>query len=429
MDETNSSAPAAALANRLVAERSEAHRRYNEALTALDKAIQSMPAWPDPPAAYDEQKLPDINTAFNALLEAPAVDRQMAFNAALVEHLNRNAAAHRQAHIAIAEAVARLRETSAALVTFESRLVQFLQQITPLADANYREIHDAIEQLRTITNVAQRTAIAAQRASAQGARGAPGAMGAPGAAGEPGAPAAPAAPDALSYVAFEDRFRGSEDEIRARQRDYLQYFKGQSDVLDVGCGRGEFLELLRENGVRARGLDLNPEMVELCRSRGLEATHADARGYLRSQADQSLGGLIALQVVEHLEPAYLAELLSLGHDKLRPGARMVLETINPACWVAFFESFVRDLTHVKPIHPDTLQYMLQASGFSDVQIVYRSPIAEGGRLRRVTPRPEHYGDTARDSLTELVSSFNSNVDRLNERMFSYQDFAAVATKS
>jgi O-antigen chain-terminating methyltransferase len=423
MDEKNSSAPSAALVSRLAAERSAAHRRYNEALTALDRAIQAMPAWPEAPPEYDEQKLPDINTAFKALAEKPAFDRQMAFNAALVEHLNRNAVAHREANVAIAASVARLKESWEALITFESRLVQFLQQITPLADANYREINDAIEQLKTITNVAQRTAIAAQRATAHGAQNAQSAQAAR------SAPGAIPSSEAFSYVAFEDRFRGSEDDIRSRQQDYVQYFKGHSDVLDVGCGRGELLELLRDSGVRARGLDLNPEMVELCRSRGLEATHADARGYLRAQADQSLGGLIALQVIEHFEPAYLAEVLSLGYDKLRPGAKMVLETINPACWVAFFESFIRDLTHARPIHPDTLQYMLQASGFSDVQIVYRSPVAEGGKLRRVTPRPEHYGDTAQDAITELVSSFNSNVDRLNARMFSYQDFAAIATKS
>jgi SAM-dependent methyltransferase len=420
-----SSASSAALVTRLAAERQEAHRRYNEAFTALDRAIQTMPAWPAAPPGYDEQKLPAINDAFNALGRTPDFERQMAFNAALVEHLNRNAVAHRQAHLAIGEAVARVKESSEALITFESRLVQFLQQITPLADAHYREINDAIEQLRTITNVAQRAAIAAQRAGAQGAQGAQSAIGAQ-SAGAQGAQGAQGAP---SYVAFEDRFRGSEDEIRRRQQDYVQYFRGHSDVVDMGCGRGEFLELLRQQGVRSRGIDVNVEMVELCRERGLDVTHADARGYLRSQADQSLGGLIALQVVEHLEPTYLAEMLSLGYDKLRPGAAMVLETINPACWVAFFESYLRDLTHVKPIHPETLQYLLQASGFSDVQIVYRSPIAEGGKLRKVTPRPEHFGDTAPDSLTELVSSFNSNVDRLNARMFSFQDFAAIATKS
>ena len=104
------------------------------------------------------------------------------------------------------------------------------------------------------------------------------------------------------YVGFEDRFRGSEEQIRERLKDYVAYFAGQSDVLDVGCGRGEFLELLREKGVRARGLDLNPEMVEVCRARGLDVTNADARGYLSSVADDSLGGLIAVQVIEHLEP-------------------------------------------------------------------------------------------------------------------------------
>ena len=208
----------------------------------------------------------------------------------------------------------------------------------------------------------------------------------------------------------------------------MAYFAGQSDVLDIGCGRGEFLELLKQDGVSARGLDLNPEMVEVCRARGLDATNADARDYLRGLPDGSLGGIIALQVIEHLEPAYLAEMLALAYDKLRPGARLILETINPACWVAFFESFIRDLTHQKPIHPETLQFLLQANGFSNVEIVFRSPIAEGGKLRRVTPRPEHYGDTAQDALTELVSSFNSNVDQLNGRLFSYQDFAAIAAK-
>ncbi len=80
----------------------------------------------------------------------------------------------------------------------------------------------------------------------------------------------------FQYVGFEDRFRGSESEIRARLADYVPYFAGQSNVLDVGCGRGEFLDLLREKGISAKGLDLNAEMVEVCTSRGLDATTADA---------------------------------------------------------------------------------------------------------------------------------------------------------
>jgi O-antigen chain-terminating methyltransferase len=271
--------------------------------------------------------------------------------------------------------------------------------------------------------VAHKTAMLAKREVERKA-------GASGASGARDAPDALDAPDAhaFQYVGFEDRFRGSEATIRARLADYVPYFAGQSNVLDVGCGRGEFLDLLREKGISAKGLDLNAEMVEVCTSRGLDATTADARSYLQGIPDESLGGLIAVQVVEHLEPAYLTQMLGLAFDKVRPGGRIVLETINPACWVAFFESFIRDLTHVKPIHPDTLQYLLQANGFSNVEIVYRAPIAPEGRLQKVAARPEHFGDTAPDSLTELVSSFNRNVDRLNDRMFSFQDFAAIATR-
>ena len=155
----------------------------------------------------------------------------------------------------------------------------------------------------------------------------------------------------------------------------------------------------------------------------------DALAVLRSLPDESLGGLIAVQVIEHLQPAYLSDFLQTAYYKLRPGSRLVLETINPACWVAFFESYIRDLTHVRPIHPETLQYMLHASGFSAVDLVYRSPIAEEARLQRVTPRPEHFGDSSADPVTELVSAFNRNMDRLNGRLFTFQDYAAVARRS
>ncbi|HWI20478.1 MAG TPA: class I SAM-dependent methyltransferase [Vicinamibacterales bacterium] len=426
--------------NRLLAERREAHRRYNEALTLLDRAVPSVPELPPAPPAYDETLLPKINDRWRLLppeghpeagfasrlgaswpaLE-PLFQQQMAFNAAVVEHLNRNVSAHREAHLAMERALPALRSAFDGLATFESLLIQFLQTITPLADTHYREIDDAVTQLRSVTDVAQRTAMIAKREVERSARGAQGAQ-----PQHPVAPGASSAPD--QYVGFEDRFRGSEDAIRARLVDYVPYFAGQSNVLDVGCGRGEFLALLRDGGISAKGLDLNPEMVEVCRERGLDATTGDAYGYLQGLPDESLGGLIAVQVVEHLQPAYLTGMLGQAFDKLRPGARILLETINPACWVAFFESFIRDLTHVKPLHPDTLQYLLQANGFTNVEIVYRAPIAPEGRLRKVTPRPERFGDAAPDQLTELVSAFNSNADRLNDRMFSYQDFAAIATK-
>lgn len=427
-DPSTGSGQARELVSRLLAERREAHRRYNEALTLVDRAIQAAPDLPQPPPIYDETLLPRINDTWNIIGdERPAdvaklFERQMAFNAAVVEHLNRNVASHRDAHLALERALPALRDAFDSLTRFESLLVQFLQTITPLADTHYREIDDALAQLKTVTDVAQRTAMTAKREVERRA-------------GEIRPAAAAAVSEgaatgdrAYQYVGFEDKFRGSESAIRQRQADYVEYFKGQSNVLDVGCGRGEFLDLLRDNGISSKGLDLNPEMVEVCKSRGLDATAADARSYLSGVADESLGGLIAIQVVEHLQPSYLTEMLGLAFDKIRPGGRIVLETINPACWVAFFESYIRDLTHVKPIHPETLQYLLQASGFANVEIVYRAPIAPEGKLQKVSARPTHYGDSATDALTELVSSFNGNVDRLNERIFSFQDFAAIATR-
>ena len=143
----------------------------------------------------------------------------------------------------------------------------------------------------------------------------------------------------------------------------MPLFAAQQDVLDIGCGRGEFLDLLRQQGVRARGLDINHEMVEVCRQRGLDASEGDALGYLRGLADESLGGIFAAQVVEHLEPDYLVRLLQRAGEVLRPGGVLVLETVNVACWFAFFQSYVRDITHVRPLHPETLAYFVRASGF------------------------------------------------------------------
>ena len=358
-------------------------------MTLLDRAIQSAPDLPRPPAAYDETLLPRINDTWEILPKAApprpeewarVFEKQMAFNAAVVEHLNRNVAAHREAHAALERALPALRDGFDALERFESLLVQFLQTITPLSDTHYREIDDAIAQLRSVTDVAQRTAMLAKREVERRAAVRTGAT-----AVAPVHPLHPLHPIAHRCISNTSASKiASADPratIRARLADYVPYFAGQSNVLDVGCGRGEFLDLLRERGITATGLDLNagngrglPRPRTRCDDRRCDAV------ICRALPDESLGGLIAVQVIEHLEPAYLTQMLGLAFDKVRPGGRIVLETINPACWVAFFESFIRDLTHVKPIHPETLQYLLQASGFSNVEIVYRAPIAPEGTL-------------------------------------------------
>jgi SAM-dependent methyltransferase len=222
------------------------------------------------------------------------------------------------------------------------------------------------------------------------------------------------------YVGFEDAFRGSSEDIQRRLRDYIPIFAGASDVLDIGCGRGEFLALLREGGVTAQGIDLNDAMVAVCREKGFEATKADALSYLRALPPGSLGGLFAAQVVEHLEPAYLTRLLEAAFEALRPGAPIVLETINPACWFAFFESYIRDITHVRPLHPDTLKFLLIASGFQQIEIRYRAPYPEHEKLQ---PLP------ASAALGDSIDTINANVEKINRLLFTYLDYAAIARRA
>src|SRR5215210_3028056 len=133
-------------------------------------------------------------------------------------------------------------------------------------------------------------------------------------------PAAAALPD---YFAFESRMRGSTELVRERQRPYVAALRGHAPVLDVGCGRGELLALLRDAGVEARGVDADPDMVAYARGEGLDVEQADAVSHLESLQDGSLGGIFMGQVVEHLPASMLVRTLELAAEKLRPGGLLV----------------------------------------------------------------------------------------------------------
>jgi O-antigen chain-terminating methyltransferase len=233
-------------------------------------------------------------------------------------------------------------------------------------------------------------------------------------------------------VAFENLYRGDPAVIRARMADYVPLFARAQDVLDVGCGRGEFLQLLKERGIRARGVDLNHEMAEQCRSAGLDVTEADALSYLRAQPDESLGGLIAAQVVEHLEPDYLIAFQDEAFRTLRRGSAIVLETINVASWSAFFSSYVRDLTHVKPVHPETLRFLSLAAGFVDAEVRLRAPLGDADRLVPAPPAVRRLDGRTTGAeghaLLELADAFDRNVERLNAQLYAPLDYALVAWK-
>ncbi|MHB8642890.1 MAG: class I SAM-dependent methyltransferase [Gaiellaceae bacterium] len=190
-------------------------------------------------------------------------------------------------------------------------------------------------------------------------------------------PAATAFPD---YFAFESKLRGQTGSVRERQRIYVDDFRDAAPVLDVGCGRGELLALLRDEGIEARGVDADADMVVFARGEGLDVEQADAVSYLESLDDGSLGGIFMGQVVEHLPPGMLVRTLELSAQKLRDGGLLIAETINPLSPLAL-RNYFADLTHAQPLVPETLALLARQVGFTSVETRFLNP-------------PEHEGDVA-----------------------------------
>ena len=182
------------------------------------------------------------------------------------------------------------------------------------------------------------------------------------------------------YVNFEEHFRGSEDEIRRRQKTDAALFRGApGPVADLGCGRGEFLEALAAEGVKGVGCDANPVMAARAKEKKLSVDAADLFAWLAARPDGSLGGITAFQVVEHLPPASLFDLVELSARKLAAGGRVLFETVNPESVYAM-RWFWMDLTHVRPVPAPSLAQLLTASGFRDVSVDFRSPVPESEGL-------------------------------------------------
>lgn len=484
---------------RLKRQREEADARYNEALTALDQAIAALqpPALPALPSPPDEAQITPLNerwaitanapalpegwrgraAAFVMSLVRPYLERQEAFNATLVDHVNRSVLpARAQVEAARASLVA-LQAQHQHVERLQSKLILLLQQITPFVDSKdyefyaiSQQIADSVqglaaalsdvsddmlkrweryESLRASVSTLQvalqalrrelqqrgpvsQATIGATPTGASVSTGTPSPVGA-----TPLSPATTASVHlssdplaAHTYVAFENVFRGDPQVIAERQQSYVDLFRGRQDVLDIGCGRGEFLKLLHGHGTWARGIDLNHEMVALCRADGLDVTEADALTYLRQCRDGELGGLIALQVVEHLPPDYLLELVDEAHRVLSPGSPILLETINVASWSAFFSSYLRDITHMRPLHPDTLRFLVDAAGFADTEVQLRAPIPAAqqlGRTPEVTRLTTAPGESGQ-GLAALYNSIDRNVNLLNDLIFAPQDYAVVGWK-
>lgn len=218
----------------------------------------------------------------------------------------------------------------------------------------------------------------------------------------------------FDYFAFEDLYRGGEEDIRLRQTEYLEYFRGRENVLDVGCGRGEFLELLREHNISAKGVELGTDQYLLCKEKGLDVIQKDLFSYLEALPDESLGGLFSAQVIEHLTASDQLRYVALAHQKTKHGSPVIFETINAQCVWAVMRNFFLDPTHVRPIHPETLKFAMESANFKNVELHFSRPMSD-----RFIPSLELDGDVRN------LAAFNQRIQDLNELLYGNQDYAAI----
>ncbi len=181
------------------------------------------------------------------------------------------------------------------------------------------------------------------------------------------------------YWAFEQRMRGSAESVKGRLRGYEDLVVALREELtgeegdrprwlDLGCGKGEFCGLLTEWGWDAAGVDASPAAVEACRSHGIDVTLADVLAYLETRPDDPVGGVSAIQLIEHLPRRAWVHLFEQIHRALGPGGALLLETINGQNPDAVADYFVADVTHTWPGHPETLKLMAEHAGFAKVEV-------------------------------------------------------------
>jgi len=215
------------------------------------------------------------------------------------------------------------------------------------------------------------------------------------------------------YLAFENQFRGSRADIKQRVTVYLPFIraagagKPQSPVLDLGCGRGEWLELLREKKLVGRGIDLNESMVAECRQRGFTVEQADVLEFLGSVPTKSQGAITAFHLIEHLPFPTLLKLFSESLRVLQPGGVCIFETPNPDNVQVGSNYFYSDPTHIHPLPKDYTKFVMSNAGFN-----------------RITVLPLHPAENPLPS-TQDASPMESFI---HQKFFGDQDYAIVGHK-
>ncbi|HYY57557.1 MAG TPA: FkbM family methyltransferase [Pyrinomonadaceae bacterium] len=313
----------------------------------------------------NQQMVDGINNTSREMLDR--LNRMSEEMQAYIERSNQNAQEHieqvNQAHLRLADSL------SLGLNELSGRQKEIARLQHEQVAALFREQQEMIEDRRLMKDAGFATTPAAD------ARTQPSRDEKPPLSAQEGTARRP--PLDKLYASFEDRFRGTVEEVRQGLRFYLPLLReagANGDVLDIGCGRGEWLELLKEEGVGARGVESNSVMAERCRERGLEVVEADALAYLRGLAPDSLRAITAFHLIEHLDFDSFIELLDEALRTLKVGGLVIFETPNPKNLVVGACNFYSDPTHRRPLFPETVQFILSERGFARVHLEYLHPV-------------------------------------------------------
>jgi len=341
----------------------------------------------------------------HAILRLPAMRLEVAREFAELREQQQEA--DRLRHLTVMDIVARLDAIEATNATtrlnrLEGMNIGYrLNRLDALDVANRLNVFDAINIANRLNDID--ASLREQRAAGL-ARGA--------ASGE--APdAAQGAFDAEAfYLDFEDQFRGARETIKNRMGIYLPrfaQFAGDEGarVADIGCGRGEWLELLAENRIAAIGIDSNSAMARACRQRGLAAECADAIAWLKQQPPGSLAAVTGFHVIEHLPFETLIALFDAALHALRADGLVLFETPNAENLAVGASNFYSDPTHQRPILPATAQFIARQRGFAQAEIL------------RVNPYPDSY----------LLPEDDELARRINQLLYGPQDYAVLAWKT
>ena len=235
----------------------------------------------------------------------------------------------------------------------------------------------------------------------------------------------------INYFVFGDEMAEAWTRISGRSVDTpnifeesIELFHNSKNILEIGCGKGYFLQLLKENGIGGYGIELNEDFVIYCQRMGLDVQKVDALTHLSALEDKSIDGVFMGQVVEHLHIDVMFPILKLCYKKLQYGSYIVIVTPNILNMVVSTNLFYMDPTHVNHVHPEVIKFLLRSCGFRDIQERFYQPVPDDFKLKKI----EIDNQSGTGEQTRFLQILNHNTDMLNNVLFGYRDYAVIAKR-